>query len=377
MILRLKAASMCAAVLFWPSICWAQSSNVDKQSSTFDRIWGFAEWYKNEKNHVIQNVLFSGRFQYEYANVNADQGSHHEWNVRRLRLGAKTKWFRQLTLHGEVELNPQETNPFYVRLTDMYLQWSKSGQLKLTFGKHGVPFTMDGATSSKELLTIDRSNLSNNMWFPQEYMPGVSASGKLSEWVYHVGIYSSGEANREFGEFNGGVFTLASIGYNFADALGAEEAVLTGNYVYQNPDLANTFTRQLQHMVSVNFKFEDSTWGVRTDLSLGKGYLKQSDLWGFMIMPFMNITDKLQLIGRHTYLKSENPNGVLLSTYENRVVGGRGDRYNEVYIGANCYIYGHKLKLQSGLQFADMNDRAKDGGVYSGVSFTTGLRVSW
>jgi phosphate-selective porin OprO/OprP len=95
-----------------------------------------------------------------------------------LRLGAKTKWFRQLTFHGEVELNPQETNPFYVRLTDMYLQWSKSGQLKLTFGKHGVPFTMDGATSSKELLTIDRSNLSNNMWFPQEYMPGVSASGK-------------------------------------------------------------------------------------------------------------------------------------------------------------------------------------------------------
>jgi phosphate-selective porin OprO/OprP len=48
-----------------------------------------------------------------------------------------------------------------------------------------------------------------------------------------------------------------------------------------------------------------------------------------------------------------------------------------VYFGANYYIYGHKLKLQSGLQFADMNDRAKDGGVYSGVSFTTGLRVSW
>jgi hypothetical protein len=122
---------MCAALLFWPSICWAQASNVDKQSSMYDRIWEFAEWYKNEKNHVIQNVLFSGRFQYEYENVNANQGSHHEWNVRRLRLGAKTQWFRQLTLHGEVELNPQETSPFYVRLTDMYLQWSKSGQLKL------------------------------------------------------------------------------------------------------------------------------------------------------------------------------------------------------------------------------------------------------
>jgi phosphate-selective porin OprO/OprP len=67
----------------------------------------------------------------------------------------------------------------------------------------------------------------------------------------------------------------------------------------------------------------------------------------------------------------------MLNTYENRAVAGRGDRYNEGYIGANYYFYGHKLKLQSGLQFGDMNDSANDGGAYSGVAWTTGLRVSW
>ena len=46
-------------------------------------------------------------------------------------------------------------------------------------------------------------------------------------------------------------------------------------------------------------------------------------------------------------------------------------------LGANYYFYGHKLKLQTGVQFADMNDRANDGGEYSGVSWTTGLRVGW
>jgi phosphate-selective porin OprO/OprP len=51
--------------------------------------------------------------------------------------------------------------------------------------------------------------------------------------------------------------------------------------------------------------------------------------------------------------------------------------YNELYGGANYYFYGHKLKLQSGVQFADMNDRANDGGAYSGVSWTTGLRIGW
>ena len=94
-------------------------------------------------------------------------------------------------------------------------------------------------------------------------------------------------------------------------------------------------------------------------------------------MPYLNITDKFQAVGRYTFLGSEDPNGLLLATYENRIVRGRGDEYNELYLGANYFFYGHKLKLQTGLLFADMNDRARDGGEYSGVSWTTGLRVGW
>lgn len=349
----------------------------DEKPSVYDRIWKFAEWYNNEDNRTLQNILASGRFQYEYSTLDADQDSNSEWNVRRLRLGAKSQLFRSITLHGEVELNPQERNPMYLRFTDLYVMWSRSGRLELTFGKHGVPFTMDGATSSKELLTIDRSNLSNNMWFPQEYIPGVSTAGQLSSWIYHFGVFSGGEATREYGRFNGSAFTLAVIGYDLATALGVNQALLAGNYVYQNPDPRNTFTRQLHHMFSTNFKFEDRKWGARADFSIGSGYLGQSDLWGVMAMPFYNVTDKFQIIGRYTYLRSDDPNGVRLARYENQAVSGRGDRYNELYLGANYFFYGHKLKLQSGLQFADMNDRAEDGGAYSGVSWTSGLRVSW
>ncbi|OFW09355.1 MAG: hypothetical protein A3G20_04795 [Acidobacteria bacterium RIFCSPLOWO2_12_FULL_59_11] len=366
-----------AAGLPQGSIATVPSQSSEKKQSIYQKIWKFAEWYNNEQNPVLQNLLFSGRFQYEYAALDADQRSHDEWNVRRLRLGAKSKLFRSFTLHGEVELNPQEADPLYVRFTDAYLQWSGSSRFVLTFGKQSVPFTMDGATSSKELITIDRSNLSNNMWFPQEYIPGVSLSGKISPWVYRAGVYSAGKMNREFGKFNGSVFSLAVVGYDFAKALGVKEALLAANHVYQNPDPRNTFTRQLQHIVSVNFKFDADPWGVRTDLSAASGYLGQSGLWAAMFMPFFNVTDKAQLVGRYTFIKSDDPNGVRLATYENSVVSGRGDRYNELYFGANYYFYGHKLKLQSGLQYADMNNRARDGGDYSGLSWTTGLRVSW
>jgi phosphate-selective porin OprO/OprP len=124
-------------------------------------------------------------------------------------------------------------------------------------------------------------------------------------------------------------------------------------------------------------KVESVRWGVRTDVSTAAGYLGQSDIWGVLAMPYLNITDKLQVIGRYTFLGSEDPNGLLLGTYENRIVRGRGDEYNELYLGANYFFYGQKLKLQTGLQLADMNDRAQDGGEYSGASWTTGLRVGW
>ena len=355
----------------------AQSPEREKQPSIYDKVWRFTEWYEDESNPVVQKVLFSGRYHYEYAVLDADQGHHDEWNVRRVRIGPRVTLFRTFTLHAEVELDPQEHDPLYERLTDFYLQWSRSGGFTVTLGKHGVLFTMDGATSSRELLAIDRSNLANNIWFPQEYMPGVSVSGKLAPWVYRAGVYSAGEANREFGSFTGGMFALGVLGYDFRDSLGAKEALLAGNYVYQHPDQNNTFTRSLEHIVSVNFKFERDAWGVRTDLSAATGYLGQSDIWGFMAMPFVNITEKLQFVGRYTFLDSADQNGVRFATYESRLVSGLGNRYNEFYLGANYFFYGHKLKLQSGVQFADMNDRADDGGAYSGVSWVTGLRVGW
>ena len=94
-------------------------------------------------------------------------------------------------------------------------------------------------------------------------------------------------------------------------------------------------------------------------------------------MPFVNITDKLQFVGRYTFLESRDPNGVRLGTYENRIVPGRGNRYNELYVGTNYFFYGHKLKLQSGVQLAEMSDRANDGGTYVGGSWTTGIRIGW
>jgi phosphate-selective porin OprO/OprP len=374
----MRRLSLFVAILALPAVAAAQTPAAKKEPSAYDKIWGnFTEWYADGTNPIVQRVLLSGRFHYDFAAIDSDQGNHDEWNIRRLRIGPRITLFHTFTLHSEVELDPHRRDPFYVRFTDFYLMWTKSPRFVLTIGKQSAPFTLDGATSSRELLTIDRSNLANNIWFPQEYLPGVSLSGRRAPWVYRLGLYSSGAANRELGEFSGGTVTLGVLGYDFAPKLGVREALLTGNYVYQNPDRDNTFTRQLEHIGSINFRFEDTRWGARADLSTAAGYLGQSNTWAFQGMPFVNVTGKFQVVGRYTFIDSDAPNGIRLATYESRVVPGRGDEYNELYLGANYYFYGHRLKLQTGVQFADMNDRANDGGAYSGVAWTTGLRIGW
>jgi phosphate-selective porin OprO and OprP len=365
-------------VLLASSTAAAQTAGAATGPSAYDTIWQrLTQLYKDDDNRIVQQVLFTGRFQHDLVALDADEGEHRESNIRRVRLGPRITFLRRYLFHAEVELNPQERDPLYVRFTDLYVQWSRTSRLAIAVGKQGVPFTLDGATSSKELITIDRSNLANNIWFPQEYMPGISVSGRAAPWVYRAGVYSSGAMNRELGEFSGSLFTLGVIGYDFAKSIGVSQALLTGNYLYQHPDRFNTFTRQLEHVASVNFKFAAGRWGVHSDLSTASGYLGQSDLWGVMAMPFIDATDKLQFVGRYTLLDSESPNGVRLATYESRVEPGRGDRYNELYVGANYFFYAHRLKLQTGVQWADMHDAAADGGAYSGVSWTTGIRVGW
>lgn len=74
-------------------------------------------------------------------------------------------------------------------------------------------------------------------------------------------------------------------------------------------------------------------------------------------MSFYNLSERHQLVFRYTHIDSSGGNGIRFGRYENRIVSGRGDLYDEFYLGVNVYLYGHKLKWQTGLQRASMKDR--------------------
>jgi len=348
-----------------------------EDDSRFDRLWSHTSLWSRGADARVQSVVLTGRFQVDQANVDSGDDSFSDLDLRRFRFGVKAKFGAGLRLHAEGEFDPNGGDLGYKRLTDAYVAWSPNAAVEVAVGKQSVAFTMEGQTSSKELLTIDRSNLANNMWFTEEYIPGVSVSGEKSGFVYDVGKFSSGEKNRGFGDHNGGEFLLVTIGRDLSDRFSAADALLRFNYVDNEPNPLNSFTRPLENVYSANFSFEKSGWGLHSDVSRATGYLGQSDLEGLMLMPFINLERELQLVFRYTYLDSKDPNGVRLARYENQLESGRGDEYSEIYIGLNHYWYGHKLKIQTGLAYADMNDRAADGGAYTGWSWTTGFRLSW
>lgn len=351
------------------------------EANAYDQLWSYATLYKDPGNPYLQELKFTGRLQADWYGVDADEGSDEDLVFRRARFGFKAKVFKEFTAHAEMEANITRHSPFYNRLTDAYIAWEPSKTFKITLGKQGLPFTYDGWTSSKELISVDRGMFGTNIWFPQEYIPGLSVSGQQDHWLYRAGIYTNGTASPEFGDFDATWIGSLGIGYNFSEAVSADKAVVRLDYIYQDPTSISAndlFTRAHEHIFSLNGEYQQGAFGLAADVASTQGFGTQSDLFGVMIMPsYYLIEDKLQAVLRYTYMASDDDRGIRLNRYENQVTLGRGNEYQEVFAGLNYYIYGHKLKLQGGVQYANMEDDTNKGGDYNGWQGILGLRISW
>src|SRR6186713_2917381 len=124
-----------------------------EEKSWCETVWEIPTLYKNPDNPFLQEVRFTGRFHGDVYHLDSDAGYDQDWIVRRWRAGMKIQFLKDFTAHVEVDFSPQQPTPLYTRLTDAYLAWKPMEAFKLTVGKHSAKFTLDGSTSSNELLT--------------------------------------------------------------------------------------------------------------------------------------------------------------------------------------------------------------------------------
>ncbi len=349
-----------------------------EEPSAFDRVWAVPVLYENKDNRIIQKLAFVGRLQLDSVWVNPDSPDDAEnWDDltwRRARFGFKANLFNEWTAHIEGDFNLEtDLNDMYNKLTDAYIAYEPGNSTKIKAFKHSAGFTLDGKTSSKNLISLERNNITNNLWFTKEYFTGLSVSGRIGDgWNYNGGIFSSG-GDPEWDFDTASWFSLLSLGRKIA---GAD---VRFDYVYQDED-ENANTRDFEQVFSLSSKWEnDKNWGVNGEIAAGIGFedMGQSDVWGLFIEPYYNLSKRTQVVGYYTYLSSDGDNGLRLNKYENKITDERGDEYSDLYLGFNIYFYDHKFKWQTGITYAQMDDAAGDGGEYKGYTISTGLRVSW
>jgi phosphate-selective porin OprO/OprP len=352
-------------------------------AADFDRLWSRAVLHRGAEGAWLQEFKLLGREQVDWYDF--DDGTHRVEGFynRRTRLGADLAFRGGLGFRLEVDWAARAGAFHYHKLTDCYFRQEWADGWAVTVGKQSTRITLDGATPANQLITIERSAIAWNIGVPEDSVPGLNLERNLGPWYLRVGLFSAGVASPGFGDFSAGTIGIVSVARELAPAGSKDHAVVRFDYLRQGADPQNAtgkpgaFTRDHAQVWSLNCQCQHGPWALGVDLAASEGQGAQSDLRGFQLMPSYAFDESWQVVFRYTWMTSALSDGLRFTRYENMVNLGRGDRYEECYLGLNRYFYGHKLKWMFGLQHTSMQDVAANGGEYHGWGLSSGFRVWW
>jgi hypothetical protein len=361
-----------------------QSGNLDQavqapEQSIYDKIWGLAKIYKNNENPLIEEFSLIGRFQLDYFNVDSSKGNNDFLEIRRLRIGADSFLAnRHLELKAELDTNLRSFNAdevFYNRFTNLYAMFYIADGFNVRVGKFEPRFGYDREFSDNMQKFFERSFFDDQVIGSNDYMPGAEITGNFGNWGYRAAVYS-GNVNQEFGEFNGGEAFQAGISYDFSKSLGADKALWMLDYLHADGKNKNTNVfANYDNAVATYLDYQKGKCGLVTQLAYADGIAGKGDIYELMIMPSYLITDKLEAIFRYQ-LGASSDNGLTTLNRQEKTVGKfTGDTYNAFYLGLNYYLYGQKLKLMFGEQYANLGGGTGPSADYSGWTTLAGLRL--
>lgn len=352
-----------------------------------DRIWGLATIYRNRENPVIEELSLAGDFFLQWAYGSSNRGSYdsgdlpdaNRWgdtDVRIWRLGFRSQWFHSFRLNTIINVNPG-WDPFYRDFFDVSLTYAPNEHFNLGAGKQkGRFFTQEYRIPTRELIVFDQSLLVNAM-VPRG-VTGAWVNGDLGRWTYALAGYA-GDYQREFSRFNAGAVVQANLGYDFAEPLGLDQAVVRLDYQGSTSGDNSFGPGKFSNAFSLNTTVEQGRFYGYTDFLGGMGRGSQGDVWGVTLTPTYYLIEKtLQLVLRYQYAHGDN-DGLKLPRYEVLApeiqdTKGVGSDYHAVYLGVNYYLYGHKLKLMTGLEHNNLEGGKKD---FSGWTYLAGVRLAF
>ncbi len=387
---RLPRTSALALLAGLTVVSRAQDNSTEFiEPSAFDKLWSYATLYKEDTNPILQEFKLRGRYQGQYWDVDADQGSQSHWEDRRSRFGFDAKLFDK-KLEARVDFQSNDGfEDIYDGLVDAYLRWKPISWLNITAGKtKPLVAQYDWLESTNTQPTFERSQIFNQLGINRA--TGLTAEGTTDAWSWRAGIYSNDTPNNtggtgsfgegEFGDFDAGTSYSLGAGYDFKHLINLEKADFRLDWLHSEREAGDLVLGKYDDIISATFSIKEGNAGFVVEaFSASGGDGNNSDVFGFYIQPTYDIIPKkLQLVGRFSHANSEGPLGVQgQSRYERKVATnkGLGDSYHALYGGAQYFIHGDKLKLMAGAEWAWLDHEKGDS--YDGVTLLTGIRFSF
>jgi phosphate-selective porin OprO/OprP len=384
--------------------------------TAYDKLWSGFTLYKDETNPILQEFSLQGRLQLQYADGHSSRGHFDiedyknsgkdeavwgdHFEARRAYFGFKSKWFQKWKLEGQIDVDTDGLDgtgghTLYKDIYDLYLIYAHSDALNIGLGKQEIKFSREQEISSKEIVTIERSVVTNLLHPGNLTGLWVNGKGISQHWLYEAGVYGN-DPMPEFSDFNGGALFIGKIGYDYSTQSGIDSAIASFRYLHntdpgykttrEDPNFSFSASPGYSHAFALSNDIVHGRFGLTTDLLYGVGddQLGQSDVAALNIIPSYFIATGLQAVGRLQLASSSDPDGMKLqSRYESvspntnplngkRTSDSSGNTYFSTYLGLNYYLHGHKAKLMTGVEYSHLG-----GGDYNGTTFYSGLRIAF
>jgi hypothetical protein len=363
----------------------------------------FCEWlqnkpgtiWKDKSNPYLQEIQIDGRMQFQMgymdgSDVNGTDFDETYNEFRRFRLGVKTKFLQYFSAKAVWDLVDDErrsngagsVNWGYSQFDEAYLGFdlgkaigdSPFDSLELKFGRQKYVLGHEAIESSKEILTIERSAISNKVY--GSYRPtGLTLDATKGPWSFQGSLWSSttdaNDGNDEFNWYQDSLIYYIGVGYKVND-----ELTLAADYAYNAADVTDGDDNIVDYAwaSSISADYNQDMWGVVGEFiygdnggaRVGNGADRDGSFYGFVLTPHAwIIKDRLQLVGQYQYQGSDENEGVRINSRYGRSRGtgingidvnsGRGDSHNSFYAGLNYYVCGHAAKIMGGIEYQTMD----------------------
>ena len=324
-------------------------------TASFDKIWSHAVLMGDRKAGDYPFIKLRGRYQGQYYGVDADDdGSADGAETRRLRLGLDTRFNKAMRLSFDLNLNTDGKEPFVDDFDFLAFDWKFAQDTKLSIGKlRRKPLTREDSISSNEILTVERSLAANSVSLGN--IGGVYVAHGMDSWDFGLGVLTGSlDDDLELPDGDGGMAYQLNVGRAIN-----ENSEWRLDYLFNEGDPENDAIKDYRHTISLNSASQWGRIGLLTDLILAESLDNGGDLLGVVLLPAYKLTPQIALVARYTFLSSGDDDGVRLQKrYEraaDELTGDRGDEYHALYLGANYYVYGDKLKLMLGAEQSQLS----------------------